>query len=42
MHFAQYVTQFTHDVTHFVQYVTIEQNFVSSTHDVKNDIQDEI
>ena len=39
---TQKVTLYAHGVTHFQQCVTIEQNFVSSTHDVKNDVQDTI
>ena len=36
---TQDIILYAHDVTHFQQRVTIEQNFVSSTHDVKNDVK---
>lgn len=38
VHFAQDVTQFAYDVIHFTQRVTMEQNFVGLTYDVKNDV----
>ena len=42
VHFAQRVTLFAHGVTYFQQRVILEQNFMSLTHVVKIEIQDEI
>ena len=42
VHFAYDVTLFVHGVTLFAQHVTLEQNFMGSTHIIKIEVQDVI